>query len=228
VSGTKDDCTPGRWICDDGSAFAELFCPQQQEGPVTLSFGEWPIWVGALLIFVARVCDVSLGTMRIAFISRGEKYIAPAFAFFEMLIWLFAISQIVMNLSNLAYYFAYALGFSTGVFTGIRLEEKLAIGSRVIRVITRKDADDLIEALRAAGFGVTSVDAEGNSGGVHLIFSVVKRTDIPHYVDVVQQFNPNAFYSIEDIRFVTQGIFRARRTPLSAARLGRARDAGKK
>jgi uncharacterized protein YebE (UPF0316 family) len=166
--------------------------------------------------------------MRIAFISRGEKYIAPAFAFFEMLIWLFAISQIVMNLSNLAYYFAYALGFSTGVFTGMNLEEKLAIGSRVVRVITRKDAGELVEALRAGGFGVTSVEAEGTSGNVHLIFSVVKRTDLPQYVDLVKQFNPHAFYSIEDIRFVSQGIFRARRMPLSAARLGRTRDAGKK
>jgi uncharacterized protein YebE (UPF0316 family) len=195
---------------------------------VTVQFGEWPIWIGAVLIFCARVCDVSLGTMRIAFISRGEKYIAPAFAFFEMLIWLFAISQIVMNLNNLAYYFAYALGFSTGVFTGMHLEEKLAIGSRVVRVITRKDATELIEALRSAGFGVTNVEAEGTSGNVHLIFSVVKRTDLPQYVGLVKQFNPNAFYSIEDIRFVSQGIFRARRTPISAARLGRSRDAGKK
>lgn len=195
---------------------------------MTFHFGEWPIWVGAVLIFCARVCDVSLGTMRIAFISRGEKYIAPAFAFFEMLIWLFAISQIIMNLNNLAYYLAYALGFSTGVFTGINLEEKLAIGSRVIRVVTRKNADELIEALRAAGFGVTSADASGNSGDVSLIFSVVKRTDIPQYVDMVKQFNPNAFYSIEDIRFVNQGIFRNRRMPISAARLGRARDPGKK
>lgn len=195
---------------------------------MTFHIGEWPIWVGALLIFCARVCDVSLGTMRIAFISRGEKYIAPAFAFFEMMIWLFAISQIVMNLTNIAYYFAYALGFSTGVFTGMRLEEKLAIGSRVIRVITRRDADDLIEALRAAGFGVTSVDATGTSGDVSLVFSVVKRTDLPQYVDLVKQFNPNAFYSIEDIRFVNQGIFRSRHTPLSMARLGRARDPGKK
>lgn len=195
---------------------------------MTLQFGEWPIWVGAFLIFFARVCDVSLGTMRIAFISRGEKFIAPAFAFFEMLIWLFAISQIVMNLSNLAYYFAYAAGFATGVFTGMHLEEKLAIGSRVIRVITRKDAGKLIEELRSAGFGVTNIPAEGNSGDVNVVFSVVKRTDIPQYVELVKQFNPHAFYSIEDIRFVSQGIVRARRMPISAARLGRSRDAGKK
>lgn len=191
---------------------------------MTFQPGEWPIWVGATLIFLARVCDVTMGTLRISFISKGEKTIAPLFAFLEMSIWLFAITQIVQNLTNVAYYLAFAGGFGTGVFTGMLVEERLAIGSRVIRVITRKNADELIEALRAAGFGVTSVDAVGNSGSVHLLFSVVKRVHIPQYVDLVHQHNPNAFYSIEDIRFVNQGIFRSRRMPLASARIGRSDD----
>jgi uncharacterized protein YebE (UPF0316 family) len=166
--------------------------------------------------------------MRIVFISRGERYIAPAFAFVEMLIWLFAISQIVMNLTNLAYYFAFAAGFASGVFAGILLEEKLAIGSRVIRVVTRKDASELIAKLRGAGFGVTNIPAEGNSGNVNVVFSVVKRPDIPQYVGLVKRSNPNAFYSIEDVRFVTRGIFRKRGLPGSTARKRRSRAATKK
>jgi len=189
---------------------------------MTLQFGEWPIWVGASLIFVARVFDVTMGTLRISFISKGEKTVAPLFAFFEMLIWLFAITQIVQNLTNVAYYLAFAGGFATGVFTGMLLEERLAIGSRVIRVITGKDAAALIEALRSAGFGVTNVGADGNSGPVNLLFSVVKRPDIPQYVGLVQEFNPHAFYSIEDIRFVSHGVFRAGTMPISSARIGRA------
>lgn len=171
-----------------------------------------PMIVGALLVAVARVCDVTLGTLRIAFISKGEKFIAPFFAFFEMLIWLFAISQLARNIDRPAYYFCYAAGFATGVFVGLLVEEKLAFGTRVVRTITRMDASELVSTLRASNFGVTSVPAEGNAGPVNLIFSVIKRTDIPRYIDIVKRLNPNAFYSIEDVRFVSEGIFPRRST----------------
>jgi len=159
------------------------------------------------LIFLARVSDVTLGTLRIVFISRGQKYIAPAFAFFEMLIWLFAVRQIIQNMDNLAYYFAYAFGFSSGVFVGLNVEERLAMGLRLVRTISRKDASELVDALRASDFGVTSVEAQGNSGKVNVLYSVVKRSDAQRYISTVQKFNPQAFFSVEDIRFVSEGIF---------------------
>jgi len=82
-----------------------------------------------LLIFFARVCDVSLGTIRIIFISKGIKYLAPIVGFFEILIWLLAISQIMQNLTNPYYYIFYAGGFATGNLVGIILDEKLSIGT---------------------------------------------------------------------------------------------------
>jgi uncharacterized protein YebE (UPF0316 family) len=164
-----------------------------------------------ILIFLARISDVTLGTLRISFISRGEKYIAPFVAFCEMLIWLFAIRQIMQNLGNVTYYLAYSAGFASGVFVGLLIEEKLAIGTRLIRTITRMDAADLVAALREADFGVTSVVAEGNSGPVNLIYSVIKRSDLPKYIGMVNEYNPRAFYSIEDIRSVNEGIFPRRR-----------------
>jgi len=181
---------------------------------VIVEFGEWPVWAGALLIFFARVTDVSLGTLRIAFISRGEKALAPIIAFFEMLIWLFAIGALVQNLTNLAYYFAYAGGFATGVFTGLRLEDRIALGSRMIRTITEDDASELSTALREAGWGVTAVRAAGASGEVHLIFSVIKRADVPQYMAVVYRHHPDAFCSIEDVRSVQKGVYRGRKPPL--------------
>lgn len=172
----------------------------------------WITVVGVtILIFLARISDVTLGTLRISFISRGEKYIAPFVAFFEMLIWLFAIRQIMQNLGNATYYLAYSAGFASGVFVGLLIEEKLAIGTRLIRTITRMHAADLIAALREADFGVTSVAAEGNSGPVNLIYSVIKRSDLPKYIGMVNEYNPRAFYSIEDIRTVNEGIFPRRR-----------------
>ncbi|HUF76041.1 MAG TPA: DUF2179 domain-containing protein [Longimicrobiales bacterium] len=181
---------------------------------MTLEFGEWPVWAGALLIFFSRVTDVTLGTLRIAFISRGEKSLAPLIAFFEMMIWLFAIGALVQDLTNLAYYIAYAGGFATGVFTGLRIEDRLALGSRMIRTITQHDATELSEALRAAGWGVTSVRAAGHSGEVNLIFSVIKRADVGQYMAMVEQHHPDSFSSIEEVRSIRRGVYRGSKPPL--------------
>jgi len=181
---------------------------------MTVEFGEWPVWAGALLIFMSRVTDVTLGTLRIAFISRGEKALAPVIAFFEMMVWLFAIGQLVQNLTNLAYYVAYAGGFATGVFTGLRIEDRLALGSRMIRTITQHDASGLADALRAAGWGVTSVRAAGASGEVNLIFSVIKRADVGQYMAMVEKHHPDAFSSIEEVRSIRKGVYRGRKPPL--------------
>lgn len=113
-----------------------------------------------LFIFLARIFDVSLGTLRIIFVTKGMRIIAPLVGFFEVLIWLLAISRIMQDLDNWVSYIAYAGGFATGNFVGMYLEERLAIGHEMIRVITRKDATSLIEKLRDMGYGVTSVKAE--------------------------------------------------------------------
>jgi len=160
-----------------------------------------------LLIFFARVCDVSLGTIRIIFVSKGIKYLAPLVGFFEIIIWLLAISQIMQNLSNGYYYLFYAAGFATGNYVGIIIEEKLSIGNVGIRIITKKKAETLLDALKKAKFGVTAVDADGSKGRVKIIFAVIKRKYIQKVMNIVKQYNPNAFYSIEDIRFVSESLY---------------------
>ena len=176
-----------------------------------MDFAEWPVWAGATLIFLARVCDVTLGTLRISFISRGEKNLAPLVAFIEMIIWLFAISQVVQNFTNVAYFLAYSGGFASGVFVGLQIEERLALGRRIVRTITESDATDLIAAVRSAGFGATSVRGAGGSGDVSVIFSVVDRADVQEYLEVVEAQQPGAFVSVEDVTAVRQGVFPARR-----------------
>jgi uncharacterized protein YebE (UPF0316 family) len=182
---------------------------------LAFDIGEWPLWAGALLIFFARVTDVTLGTLRISFISRGEKSLAPIVAYFEMMVWLFAISQIFQNLTNVAYYVAYAGGFAMGVFTGLRVEDRIALGSRMIRTITQEDASELTRSLRNEGFGVTSLRAAGASGDVNVIFSVIKRADVPRYMYIIRQHHPEAFASVEDVRSVQRGVVGVRRPPLS-------------
>jgi len=160
-----------------------------------------------LLIVLARVVDVTLGTIRIIYISRGMKFLAPIFGFFEILIWLVAIGQIMQNLSNPVYYLAYALGFAGGNLVGIFVEERLAVGRVILRIITQRDAAQLVDHLRSSGYGVTTVEAEGATGPVDLIFTVIDRKKIESVVRSVQTYNPRAFYSIEDVRLVKEGIF---------------------
>ncbi|WP_162427092.1 DUF2179 domain-containing protein [Pontibacter pudoricolor] len=162
---------------------------------------EWVII--PLLIFFARIMDVTLGTLRIVFISKGDKMIAPALGFLEVLIWLVAITQVMQNLNNVASYLAWAGGFATGNFLGLRIEQKLALGQMVVRVITVDSAHQLIDRLKGHGYRLTCVDARGTRGKVNLLFMIVKRKKLAHVLDIIREYNPQAFYSIEDVRSVS-------------------------
>lgn len=152
------------------------------------------------LIFSARIIDVTLDTLRIIFISRGNKVVAPILGFFEVLIWLIAITRIMQNLDNWTTYIAYAAGFAVGNYVGLYFEEKLAIGIQVIRVITGKDSKELIHNLHGNGFRATTMKAEGQGGPVDIIFLIVQRNVIQDAIAIINRFNPKAFYSIEDVR----------------------------
>jgi len=160
-----------------------------------------------ILIFFARICDVSLGTIRVIFISKGIKYLAPIIGFFEVIIWLLAIGQVMNNLTNAVAYLAYGLGFATGTFVGMVIEEKLSIGLTSIRIITKKDPSELIEYLRAQNYGVTSIDGDGATGRVKVIITIIRRQDLSTVIGVIKQFHPNAFYSIEEVKTVAEGVF---------------------
>ncbi|MBN1780243.1 DUF2179 domain-containing protein [bacterium] len=166
------------------------------------------IWVILpLLIFIARVVDVSIGTIRIIFLGRGSRYLAPVLGFFEVFIWLLAIRQVLANLSNIFCYIGYAAGFAMGNFIGMIIDDRLAMGKVVVRVITQDDAGLLIASLRRKGFGVTHVPAEGSRGQVSLIYTVILRSDLDSALRCVKKYNPNAFYTIENIRLSNEGIF---------------------
>ena len=160
-----------------------------------------------LLIFFARVADVSVGTIRIIHVARGRKGTAVALGFIEIFIWLIAMGQIFKNLTNVFCYVGFAAGFATGNYIGMTIEERLAMGTVLVRLITIEDANDLIRALRERGFGATVIEASGASGPVNVIASVVKRADVPEALGLVQKHHPQAFYTLEDLRAVKEGIF---------------------
>lgn len=163
-----------------------------------------------LLIFMARICDVTIGTVRIVMVAKGQKFWAPVMGFFEVLIWIITMSKVVQNLDNWLCYVGYAGGFATGNLVGLLVEERLAMGIVKIQIITAKEAHLLIEALKNAGYGITHQEAQGSTEKVSIIYSIVKRSEIPKVEEIIRDYNPKAFYSIEEVKFVSQGIYPVR------------------
>jgi uncharacterized protein YebE (UPF0316 family) len=160
-----------------------------------------------LIIFCARIFDVSLGTLRIIFLSRGRRTLAPIFGFFEVLIWIIIIAQIVRSVTNIVGFLAYAAGFAAGNYIGMLIEEKLAIGMLSVRAIMVKSGEQLVQQLHEAGYGATSLQAEGAMGHVTMVYTIIKRKDLGRVVGIIKSLNPKAFFSVEEIRLANEGIF---------------------
>lgn len=162
-----------------------------------------------LLIFLARISDQSIGTLRIIFVSKGYRFLGPFLGFFEVIIWLVAVRFALKYIdTNIFCYIGYGAGFAMGNYIGIRLEEKISLGTVLLRIIPKKDTTLLEKFLIENHYGLTKVDAEGSTGKVKIIFTIIKRKDIPHVTSVINSLNPNAFYTIEEVKAVNRGIFK--------------------
>lgn len=153
-----------------------------------------------IFIFLARILDVSIGTIRIILISRGYRYLAPLLGFFEVLIWLTAISTALQGLHNALSYIIYAGGFATGNYVGMLIEAKLSIGFQSIRIITSKKVSILPLTLVEEGFNITSVDGRSKDGPVSIIYSVVPKKHTEKILNIVKILEPNAFITVEDVK----------------------------
>jgi len=157
-----------------------------------------------IFIFFARILDVSIGTLRIMFVSKGLRTKATMLGFVEVLIWIIIVAQIFQNLDNWMNYVAFAAGFAAGNFIGMYIEEQMKMGIQIFRIIVGQDREQLIEALKENNFRVTSVDGQGKYGPVKVIFTVAKRKRWQKLADLVNEYAPNAFYSVEDVKHVSQ------------------------
>ncbi|WP_111669320.1 DUF2179 domain-containing protein [Algoriphagus litoralis] len=157
-----------------------------------------------LLIFLARIGDVSINTLRIMFMMNGKKNIVPILGFFEAMIWLLAIGQIFQNVNNPLSYIAYAGGFATGTFVGMALEEKLAIGRVLVRVITPEPHPELLEFMKMKNYRFTNLGGEGRFGKVNLLFTVMKRDTLQEFINKVKEVDEKAFYTIESVKRVSE------------------------
>jgi uncharacterized protein YebE (UPF0316 family) len=169
-----------------------------------------------LFIFAAEMSVVTISTMRTIFVARGMKVLAPILGFFEVSLWLIATGAVMKNLSDWSCSAGFAGGFALGNYLGIRLEEKLAMGNVVVRIITCRESGQLVEDLRAAGYGVTCVEGQGSRGPVQIVLSVVRRKELDRVLGLVRRFDPKVFYSVDDLQSAARGVGPASRRLLGS------------
>jgi uncharacterized protein YebE (UPF0316 family) len=156
------------------------------------------------LIMIARVIDVTLGTIRMVFISKGEKFLAAGLGFFEVLVWLIAITRIMENLTNVLAYVAYATGFAVGTYLGIAIEQKMLIGKVIVRVTTSKDSKELVEELRKKRYTFTCIGVDGPGGIVQSLHVIIHKKDLNKLLNYINTSDKDAFYTVEDVRIVAE------------------------
>jgi uncharacterized protein YebE (UPF0316 family) len=166
-------------------------------------------WLGAGIIFLLRVSDMSLDTLRVLMVMRGKKSVAWVLGFFQSAIFVLAISNVLSNLGNPLNIVGYAAGFATGNVVGIQIEEWLAIGHINIRIISSRRGAAIIERMRSEGYAVTEVPARGKDGMVTMINSSVRRKNVEQVHKLVDEIDPDAFITAEDVRPVRRGFWRA-------------------
>lgn len=157
-----------------------------------------------LLIFLARITDVSINTIRIIYVLGGRRWTATMLGFFESFIWLMAIRQIFEHLDNWICYVAYPGGFASGIFIGMIIEERIAYGKVIVRIITRKEVKDLIKFLNSQKFRYTHVNAEGPDGHENLVFTVLERDSLEELLYKLKDILPSAFYTVEKVNRATE------------------------
>lgn len=168
----------------------------------------WEVWGVALLIMLARIGDVSLGTLRTVCVVQGRRKLAISLSFFEVLLWVLVASKVMTNLSQQPIYaLAYALGYSTGCFVGMTIEKRVALGDQVVRVFTHHGGA-LAGALRREGFRVTEFEGIGRDGPITLLFLQVSRRQANGLAAKLHALDPSCYYVVDDIRAASSVLHR--------------------
>lgn len=168
----------------------------------------WPVLGISALIFLARIADVGLGTLRSVCVINGRRTAAWWLGFFEVLIWVVAVSKVIQHVHEApAYAVAFALGAATGNYLGITVERHIAFGQQIVRIFTRKGAE-MAAALREAGYRVTEIDGRGKNGPVELLFIEVKRREAMSVAEAARKIDSECYFIVDDIRMTSAAYVR--------------------
>jgi len=166
-------------------------------------------WLAAGLIFALRVGDMTLDTLRVLVVMRGRKSIAWILGFFQAAIFVLAISSVLSNLNNPLNVIGYAAGFATGNVIGMLIEERLAIGHIHMRVVSSRRGSAIAERLRDEGYAITEIPGRGKDGTVTVLNASVRRKNVNRVRNIINDVDPEAFITAEDVRPVRRGYWRA-------------------
>ncbi len=166
-------------------------------------------WLGALFIFALRLIDMSLDTLRMLFVVRGRKVIAWFVGFFKSFLFVVAITSVLRDINNPLTIIGYSAGFATGGVVGMYIESKLALGHTHLKIISTRWGAALAESLRMAGYAVTEIPARGKDGMVSILSVSVLRKDVADVQRIINEKDPDAFVTSEDVRPLRRGYWRA-------------------
>lgn len=167
---------------------------------VAITTPSWEILAVALLIFILRVSDVALGTWRLIVVAHGHKRLAAVLGFFEITIWVFAISSVMNNLGNIWLIMGYSTGFATGTVLGIYIEEKVALGSVMISVVSTAQGEAIGRRLRDHGFRVMQYEGASENDKLQILSAIAPRKRLSLTLREIQFIDPNAMLTVEDLR----------------------------
>ena len=160
-----------------------------------------------ILILFAKIIEVSIRTIRTVLLIKGERRIAAIIGFFEILLWITIVTRVISDLSDDPLKaIVYALGFSIGIYVGSTLESKIGIGLSEIQAnIKASESKELVDELRAEGFAVTEIKAEGQNADRIILSLFVQRTKVNQIVYKITAMLPNAVITTSDVKPITGG-----------------------
>lgn len=161
--------------------------------------------MGPFIIFLLRIVDVGLGTVRSLLVVRGARAWVPWLAFVEATVWVLAIGSAIQNLTSVWHLLGYSSGYAAGNIVGMWIEEKLAVGLATVRVVTRGMGTELATRLREEGYGVTEFQGRGRDGAVEMLLTVVKRRNVRQVTRIIESMDPGAFLSVDEPRSMRRG-----------------------
>jgi uncharacterized protein YebE (UPF0316 family) len=156
--------------------------------------------IGAVIIMLMRIADVTIGTFRTILIVQARKYYAAIAGFFEVLIWINVMRYVVDNMDSNLNLLMYALGFALGNLLGITLEEKIALGFIQLNVISKKSGKLIASKLRRSKYGVTLLQAEGGNGVIGVLVMIIKRRDQKNVIKLIEKIDPDCFITVQHSR----------------------------
>ncbi|MEP6690434.1 MAG: DUF5698 domain-containing protein [Gemmatimonadaceae bacterium] len=171
----------------------------------------WALPWGPLLIFGLRLVDVSLDTMRVLFAVRGKRSVAPFLGAVQALVWIFAVGNAIKHLDSWWHILGYSAGYGMGTFIGITIEQRMAYGLSVVRIVSQHGGAEIAEALRSLGYGVTEIAGHGREGPVEIINSVVQRQHLSDIFAVVDKWDPQAMITVEEPKMLRGATVLGRR-----------------